>query len=201
MTDAARGPDRRLPPHRVRGAPWWAASLAISAALVSGACGDEGGAEAPGSSGSADIGTIDAHADRTDGTLTLGDRTFAFRVTACDLSEGEAEGTDETLRGTGTTEDGTRLTVVVDRGLVGGRPIHSVSLHYGQVMSGTGFMASAQRIQSEAGWTHIGGDARNEDTALVQIEGRTVRAHGTFDVDDAGAESVVEGRMEITCPR
>jgi hypothetical protein len=50
------------------------------------------------------------------------------------------------------------------------------------------------------GWTHVGGDPRNEGAPLVQFEGRTVRALGTFDVDDAGAESVVEGRMEVSCP-
>ena len=168
--------------------------LALAGGLLLGACGDGNQA------GSSDTAGRAAAGAQPTGTLALGDRTFAFRVAACDLGEvQDPEGT--TLRGHGALEDGTRFTVQVDRGATGLGEIHSVSVHYGNVMSGSGFMAEAMRIQSELGWHGTADGASGDwDEPLVQIEGRTVRAEGPFEVDDAGAESVVEGRLEATCP-
>ena len=192
MPDAEMQTDRRLassPSSRLM-----LVGLALAGGLLLGACGDGNQA------GSADTAGRAAAGAQPTGTLALGDRTFAFRVAACDLDEvQDPEGT--TLRGHGALEDGTRFTVQVDRGATGLGEIHSVSVHYGNVMSGSGFMAEAMRIQSELGWHGTADGASGDwDEPLVQIEGRTVRAEGPFEVDDAGAESVVEGRLEATCP-
>lgn len=166
-------------------------------ALAIAACDNEGGAESAGSRGTA---VPAAGSDEPTDTLTLGDRAFAFQVTDCDLRE--VQGPDQgTLLGNGTTEDGTRFTVVVDRTKSRANPIHSVSVNYGSVMSGSGFTAEATRIRSETGWYDSGvGDSPGADEPLIRIERRTVRAHGRFKVDDAGEESVVEGRLEANCP-
>ena len=177
-----------------------AVSVTLAQALVLGACGSDRAKESAGSLDGIPAQATKAAAadDRTDGTLRLGERTFAFRVmTACDLGDAEIESPDETLRGTGTTEDGTRFTVVVDRGSVGLGLIHTVSVTYGDLMAGTGYRAAAMRTGSGAGWSDEGG---TYDQPLIRIDGRTVRAAGRFEVDDAGAESAVEGRLEVTCP-
>lgn len=176
------------------------AVMTLTPPLVLAACGGDR-AEEPrsGVDGIPAPATRAAAADgRTDGTLKLGERTFGFRVrTACDLSEAEIGSPDEILRGTGTTEDGTRFTVVVDRSSVGMGLIHAVSLTYGDIMAGTGYRAEATRTGSETRWTDKGG---TYDQPLIQIDGRTVRAEGRFEVDSAGASSVAEGRLEVTCP-
>ena len=173
--------------------------LALSMTLVLGACGGDRAGESASADDAPAQATNTAAADgRTDGTLRLGQRTFAFRVrTACDLSEAEIESPDETLRGAGTTEDGTRFTVVVDRSSVGLGLIQTVGVSYGDVTAGTGYRAEATRTRSGAGWTEEGG---TYDQPLIQIDGRMVRAEGRFEVDSAGAKSVVEGRLEVTCP-
>lgn len=171
--------------------------LALLGALLLAGCGDANEAE---SAAPPDPGTTAGAGGETDGTLTLADRTYAFRVTACDVSDAEAESLDDMVRGIGRLDDGTPFTVVVDRAVAAGSPEHSVSLNYGNLMSGTGFLAVARRMQLANGWTHVGGDPRNEDAPLIEVEGRTVRAVGTFEVDDAGTESAVEGVLEVTCP-
>lgn len=172
-------------------------TLALLGALLLTACADSGEAD---SANMANAGSPAGGSGRTDGTLTLGDRTYAFRVTACDVSDAEAESLDEIVRGIGRLADGTPFTVVADRAIAAGSPDHSVSLNYGNLMAGSGFMAVARRMKLPNGWTPVGGDPRNEDAPLIEVDGRTVRAVGTFDVDDAGTESVVEGRLEVTCP-
>jgi hypothetical protein len=55
-------------------------------------------------------------------------------------------------------------------------------------------------MQLATGWSHSGGGSGNDDAPLIDIDGRTVRASGTFKVEDAGAESSVSGRLDVTCP-
>ncbi len=131
------------------------------------------------------------------GTLTLGERTFTFQVSQCDL--GEVQTASSTLRGTGRTGDGTRMNVSVDRS--GDQTaFHSVSLNYGRRMDGTGFSAQAIRTRMQGiGWSPDP-SGTIPSGPLILIEGRTVRAEGTFDVDDAGTESRVLGQFEATCP-
>ena len=132
------------------------------------------------------------------GTLTIGERTFSFQVRNCDVGEVQSSG-GETLRGTGQTEAGQRLTVVVDRS--GDHTLfHNVSLTYGAVMSGTGFTAQAIRSRLRGADWPPDPQGVGPTGPLVRIEGHTVRAQATFSVDDAGAKSAVPGRLEATCP-
>lgn len=167
-------------------------------ALTAVALGCGGGEEEPGGGAATPARAAPATASGPTGTLTLGDRTFTFRVQSCDL--GEVQSVDgETLRGTGQTEDGQRFTVVVSQG-GGNTEIHQVALTYGAVMSGSGFVARAMRSKVQGGdWP---ADAQGAGPAgpLVRIEGRTVRAAATFSVDDSGKESWVPGRLDATCP-
>lgn len=181
--------------------PGWllTVSLTLAPALVLGACAGDG---ADGSRGSTDDPAArgaTAGGGRTHGTLTLGERTLAFRIMrSCDLTDAEIEGPDEMLRGTGTMDDGTRFSVVADRSAVGMGRIHTVSLTYGDLMGGTGYRAEASRTGSGSSWVDEAGETH--ETPLIRVEGRTVRAEGRFRVQDAGAESIVPGRLEVTCP-
>lgn len=133
-----------------------------------------------------------------DGTLRVGERVFELKLlTACNLSEAEIESPDEMIRGIGTTGEGTRFSVVVDRILVGAGLVHSVGVTYGDVMGGRGYRAEAVRTRLAGGWTDEVGPF-NEP--LIVIEGRTVRAEGRFKVDSAGVQSVADGGFEVTCP-
>lgn len=168
------------------------------------ACGSDASSNAPGLSEEA-VGAEEARAVADgadpDGTLVVGDRTLTFEVRACDA--GEEQGPDlPTLYGSGTTSEGERFTVQVDRSTSGTQEIHAVSFDWGDVVAGTGTSGEMLRTRFEGGpWQDLReGAAPIPDEPLVQIDGRTVTAEGTFEVTAAGETSWLEGRLEATCP-
>lgn len=168
------------------------------------ACGADAPRDAPGLNQESD-GTEEARAVAGDadpeGTLVVGDRTLTFEVRACDT--GQEQGPDlPTLYGSGTTPDGERFTVHVDRSTSGSQEIHAVSFDWGDIVAGTGTTGEMLRTRfGERAWQDLReGAAPIPDEPLVQIDGQTVTAEGTFEVTTAGETSWLEGRLEATCP-
>lgn len=79
-------------------------------------CGDGGSHDetraASAKTGAAGGATADVPADRA-GSFEIGGTSYPFRVVRCDLSGDSPDGT--LLRGTGTSPDGRRLSVEVER--------------------------------------------------------------------------------------
>lgn len=84
--------------------------VATAAILALGACGASTSSE-PAAAGSGAMPTQSAIGSM--GTLEIGDTTYEFRITQCDLAGGRADGI--LLRGTGTAPDGRRIRVEVER--------------------------------------------------------------------------------------
>lgn len=168
------------------------------------ACGSDAPSDAPGLNQES-AGTEEARAvagdSNPDGTLVVGDRTLTFEVRACDT--GEEQGPDlPTLYGSGTTPDGERFSVHIDRSTSGTQEIHAVSFDWGDIIAGTGTSGEIFRTRyAGQAWQDLReGAAPVPDEPLVQIDGRTVTAEGTFEVTAAGETSWAEGRLEATCP-
>lgn len=179
-------------------------ALPILTLVAVAACGGDATSDAPGLNedppGAEEAEAVAEEPD-PDGTLVVGDRTLTFEVRACDL--GAEQGPDlPTLFGSGTTPDGERFNVHVDRSTSGTQEIHAVNFDWGDIVAGTG--TSGEMMRNRFGgrpWQDLRDGAEPvPDEPLVQIDGRTVTAEGTFEVTAAGESSWVEGRLEATCP-
>lgn len=172
--------------------------------VVTAACGSDAPSNAPGlnqeAAGAEEARAVADDAD-PDGTLVVGDRTLTFEVRACDTGE-EQDPDLPTLYGSGTTPEGERFNVHVDRSTSGTQQIHAVSFDWGDLVAGTGTSGEMLRTRFEGrAWQDLReGAASVPDEPLVQIDGRTVTAEGTFEVTTAGEASWQEGRLEATCP-
>lgn len=171
--------------------------LLLGAAFVAGCRGGHrsGSRDAPSRSGGASAGS----ASSATGTLTLGPDRYAFRVTRCDL-EGSEEDDGPTMYGTGTTEDGASFEVRAERTSAASLGLaHSVSFQSGDVLHGEGTVWEAMRRHGSGGhWSSMNAPGHAADAPLIQIDGRSVTATGTFVNDGTGQQRA--GSLEARCP-
>lgn len=175
--------------------------LLSCAALAMTGCGE--GAEGE----SADPGSEEAAAATAErgsgeeGTLVVGDHTYAFTVLRCGLdAQSRAQGRP-LLRGRGTTEDGERLTVTVERLRVANATHEAVRLRVGSINSDAPAWEASRAQRPDGSWARSGALGPGGLGPLLEIDGRTIRAEGTF-VAESGPEAGEEreGRFDATCP-
>jgi hypothetical protein len=139
---------------------------------------------------------VDQTAQRGQGTLTLGDRQYAFNIRICDFSGEVDDDMVQTLVGRGEDAGGEPFEVYVSRLDINGMLTHSISFQQGNVARGEGTVLEAQRIRTGDQWhSHRGGPG----TPLIQIEGNRLQAAGIFTPADDDSDRT-EGRLEATCP-
>jgi len=119
-----------------------------------------------------------------DGTVTLGEETYAFDVESCEL---DSAGTEIDIRGEGPGPDGRPFTVRVSRQ----GKIDSIQVRFSEGLD----VFVAATGTSDA----LGGEAPS-----LEVDGRTVSATATFftpEEQERGPEATgVEGSILVNCP-
>ena len=131
----------------------------------------------------------------SEGSFAVGGTTYTFRVVRCDLSGGDPDGM--LLRGGGTTPDGRRLAIEVER-VEGEAVVERASVMIGTARDGERW--SARRAQGPDGaWF---GDEAGQTRAsgpLLQISGSGLVVEAAFG-NQAGT-STANGVLRASCER
>ena len=138
----------------------------------------------------------EAGSDAATGTLVLGSETIEFIVDACDLASEPAAGRP-TLSGHAELPDGRTLQITMLRTPMGSTTWQSVALDFG------GEYREARRGRSEGddGWRPIAADPTEPALGpLIEIDGRSVSAEGSFLPGSGGASGTVRASVTATCP-
>lgn len=172
--------------------------LLSCAALAMTGCGEGADGESA-DPGSEEVAATAERGSGEEGTLVVGDRTYGFTVVRCGLdAQSRAQGRP-LLRGRGTTEDGERLTVTVERLRVANATHETVRLRVGSINSDGPAWEASRAQRPDGSWARGIGPGGLDP--LLEIDGRTIRAEGTFAAEsgpEAGEER--EGRFDATCP-
>ena len=132
---------------------------------------------------------------QSEGSFAISGTTYTFRVVRCDLSGGDPDGM--LLRGNGTTPDGRRLAIEVER-VEGESVVERASVMIGTARDGERW--SARRAQGpdgawfgdEAGQTRAGGP-------LLQISGSGLVVEAAF--GNRAGTSTANAVLRASCER
>lgn len=172
--------------------------------VLLGACTRQGGSEsAPGVAGSPEGPGAVAPAQASNapnpidraGVIELDGVRYAFLVTHCDLS---GDGPDGMLiRGTGTTPDGRRVIVEVER-LTRDESVHErASAFFGGIMDGDHWAARRNRWPDGRWFQDEVGEEAAEGP-LIAISGNELTARGRYRHKTQGTDK--SGVIRATCP-
>lgn len=150
----------------------------------------------------------DAGADRPDaaaatdgprtGTLRLGDDSYSFFFRECDTEPTARDYV--TLGGSGTTPDGLRLRVQLERkpgDSPGAWQYQDVWVQIGDIRDGEGWGAK-RRTGPDGGWYVGESSSEPAPGPLIEVEGRAISVDATLQSDEGEEERQAEIRAE--CP-
>lgn len=129
------------------------------------------------------------------GTFEIGDTSYQFRITSCDLSAERTDGV--VLRGAGTAPDGRSLSVVVQRTATSSGNVvwESATLYFGSIVDGDHW--TARRGGRKDGLWMPGRPGEAADGPLIEVSGNELLVQATLshETDDSSRPGV----LRATC--